>query len=837
MIGDLINTMATAQKLSIEQVMKGVQSGSIPAYVGVPLIQQKMKDRQRAAAVLSGQDAQQPPVADQVMQAADQLVRPEYPANPTAPGGDVQQPAPSHGIDSARSNLPQGFAGGGIVAFAEGGEADTGYGFIPVEGYAFLDAIADKEAPSADLFSSYDTQYGGGHFGSNFQDHPRTPITRGGVTSRAAGRYQFMPDTWDEQAKKLGLTDFSPASQDLAAWDLAQTRYAAKTGRNLLDDLQSNNPDMLPKIGRALSGTWPSMPGGSQQLHSDDSFSNAYGMALMGAVRPLTQILPNPASPPPGVAPSVTPPPPVSAAKSRILQGLSSAAQSGTSAGKAARLTQLMANAARQSPGWQPPPPPTSPPLRPSVSPFPGTAAGIRGLAGAAAFRGLPMLAASYELGQSPAMQRANREMAEAFERRYPKGNPPQDSWWAAAGRNELGEHLWGKSVAGAKAAKDYLMSRSALLRDFAGGAQEPAPAEGGTPETVPTDGSGISQLVQKPQYPYSPTTAMTPTGETQYPMSPVESPAQAAGAGGNGIAQLGQTPQYPMSPVESPAQAAEADPYAWLAQPPAQGGEAEAPAGIDMDAAIAESRASRQELRDMILGEGKKDAQHKQDALNMALMHGGFKMMQGTSPWALSNIGAGGEAFAETYGKGIQDLEAAKQERVKQVVALGLKGAELDATLQQLGITQKYYNDHAGLYRAQADYYRMRPYLEAQEAQDKVRAAGIAAMSRGQPKYGLSDADKTAIETAGARLSQEPLTIPGIRSFLTPMEAHVLQEGDPGSSEYASIMQSKVRPYLNRHLAAIGNARARAGAKRYDFGLSPEDAGLLYSTPDDLGE
>ena len=119
MIGDLISTMATAQKLSIEQIMKGVQSGSIPPYVGVPLIQQKMKDRQQAALALSGQNAQQPPVADQVMQAADQLVRPEYPALPTA-SEDTQQPAPSQGIDSAQSNLPQGFAGGGIVAFADG---------------------------------------------------------------------------------------------------------------------------------------------------------------------------------------------------------------------------------------------------------------------------------------------------------------------------------------------------------------------------------------------------------------------------------------------------------------------------------------------------------------------------------------------------------------------------------------------------------------------------------------------------------------------------------------------------------------------------------------------
>ena len=96
--------MGTAQKLSVAQLKQAVQDGTIPAYVGIPLIQDKLKQQQEAQA---GKPVPpQPPIADQILEAADQ----------------------SRGIDEAQSNLPtMNAAEGGIISYALGGDVEDDY--------------------------------------------------------------------------------------------------------------------------------------------------------------------------------------------------------------------------------------------------------------------------------------------------------------------------------------------------------------------------------------------------------------------------------------------------------------------------------------------------------------------------------------------------------------------------------------------------------------------------------------------------------------------------------------------------------------------------------------
>jgi hypothetical protein len=99
MIGSLMSRMADAEKLSIPQLNEAVKNGTIPAYVGVPLIQEKMK-AEEAAQSYGSSNPSSAPLARQVMEQADMM----------------------SGLEKLQSNLPEeGYAGGGIIAFAEGG--------------------------------------------------------------------------------------------------------------------------------------------------------------------------------------------------------------------------------------------------------------------------------------------------------------------------------------------------------------------------------------------------------------------------------------------------------------------------------------------------------------------------------------------------------------------------------------------------------------------------------------------------------------------------------------------------------------------------------------------
>jgi len=95
---------------------------------------------------------------------------------------------------------------------------------------AFLRCLRLGEGTSGP--NGYQTLFGGSLFNS-FDRHPAEAGWPGvklsdrmcslagfgpGCVSTAAGAYQFNKPTWRRVAAKYGITDFSPASQDAAAW-------------------------------------------------------------------------------------------------------------------------------------------------------------------------------------------------------------------------------------------------------------------------------------------------------------------------------------------------------------------------------------------------------------------------------------------------------------------------------------------------------------------------------------------------------------------------------------------------------------------------------------------
>jgi lysozyme len=137
---------------------------------------------------------------------------------------------------------------------------------------AFLDMIAYAEGTSRYPDSGYRTLFGGGQFDS-YADHPRVFVPFRTTTSSAAGRYQILYRTWDGLRGKLGLMDFSPASQDAAAVELIRERGA-------LGDVQAGRTvQAINKVAKV----WASLPGAGynqpeRQLSALlDAYSNAGG--------------------------------------------------------------------------------------------------------------------------------------------------------------------------------------------------------------------------------------------------------------------------------------------------------------------------------------------------------------------------------------------------------------------------------------------------------------------------------------------------------------------------------------------------------------------------------
>ncbi|MDB6036022.1 MAG: hypothetical protein JWM16_6360 [Verrucomicrobiales bacterium] len=151
---------------------------------------------------------------------------------------------------------------------------------ITPEGQALLDVIAGTESKGA-----YDIIYGGSRF-DDYTAHPNQYVAipsgpNAGKYSSAAGKYQFLKSTWDSVAKKYDLPDFSPASQDKAAWLHAQDVYRDRThGHDLQADLSAGGTVNMKRISKALHSEWTSLPGGIEQGQGQGRFQKTYDRVL-----------------------------------------------------------------------------------------------------------------------------------------------------------------------------------------------------------------------------------------------------------------------------------------------------------------------------------------------------------------------------------------------------------------------------------------------------------------------------------------------------------------------------------------------------------------------------
>jgi muramidase (phage lysozyme) len=164
----------------------------------------------------------------------------------------------------------------GTVREADGSDV-VAAGLLPYE-RGMLNAISRRES------TGYDVRYDGSATGAKFTDfskHPGVMVKRpDGRYSSAAGRYMFTLTTWNQVAAKLGLTDFSPESQDRAAIYLAREVYNKNIGpgeRTFDQVLQSGDREAI----KGMMGLMTDAEGGWEAFRhmNPDEFANI----VMGA--------------------------------------------------------------------------------------------------------------------------------------------------------------------------------------------------------------------------------------------------------------------------------------------------------------------------------------------------------------------------------------------------------------------------------------------------------------------------------------------------------------------------------------------------------------------------
>jgi muramidase (phage lysozyme) len=86
---------------------------------------------------------------------------------------------------------------------------------------------------------------------TGFKSHPRIKRPFGKTFSDAAGAYQIMSDTYDDLSKRLGLSDFTPHTQDLMCVELISQR----------GQLQNAIDGKFDQVIKGINTIWASLPG------------------------------------------------------------------------------------------------------------------------------------------------------------------------------------------------------------------------------------------------------------------------------------------------------------------------------------------------------------------------------------------------------------------------------------------------------------------------------------------------------------------------------------------------------------------------------------------------
>jgi hypothetical protein len=184
--------MLNPDKYSTQMIDRGVKSGVIDDIVGLAALQQKNQEAKERQAQMAMAQGTPPTVKEQILAEAQQL----------------------QGIDNVQSNLPTEYAGGGIVAFQEGGSTMGGFDIGSDPAALALDEIRREKMPKR---LSYSEMFG--------YTKPEAAPTATPADKPAFDKPRFLPD---EPKAKPSMTN-APAAPAAAP--------AKDTGMGGIDEL------------------------------------------------------------------------------------------------------------------------------------------------------------------------------------------------------------------------------------------------------------------------------------------------------------------------------------------------------------------------------------------------------------------------------------------------------------------------------------------------------------------------------------------------------------------------------------------------------------------------
>ena len=219
----------------------------------------------------------------------------------------------------------------------------------------------------------------------------------------------------------------------------------------------------------------------------------------------------------------------------------------------------------------------------------------------------------------------------------------------------------------------------------------------------------------------------------------------------------------------------------------------------------------TREDLKKLILGSDDSDNKLKQRAL-LAMMEGGFKTAAGTSPYAITNIGAGGAEGVKSFAEGLAQIDADKRNKINQLVTQGLKGEELDMELKKLGITKDYYDMHKASLDAEAEksrqmarYYGAEADMYPSVAGAKIQKALSGGAGPGTKPMKIPMAQRENILAQYADYDANPLSSPAITSITDPVQKKGYIDGiNRGDPAVLQAVKNYNQQHLRKHIADL---------------------------------